>query len=138
MCFSVTYGWSGITVVAPKPVPLPGLIVPLLPFSIGMWLAVCIYMVFATLLLYCLSKTTDRLLGKYNALAQNTNLVRGSDHRGFIHSRKNCCDICASQRTSHALPQSLLPTRAESHTSVYMYLPASIARILIPRDAKRT
>jgi hypothetical protein len=53
-------------VVAPKPVPLPGLEVPLLPFSKGMWLAVCIYFVFATLILYGVSKTTDRLLGKHH------------------------------------------------------------------------
>ena len=66
MHFSVTYGWSGITVVAPKPVPLPGLVVPLLPFSKGMWLAVCIYVVFATLILYGVSKTTDRQLGKHH------------------------------------------------------------------------
>ncbi|XP_069676591.1 uncharacterized protein [Periplaneta americana] len=61
--YSVTYGWSGITVVAPKPTPLPGLKVPLLPFSKGMWLAVCIYLVTTTLVLYSLSKLTHKLLG---------------------------------------------------------------------------
>ena len=91
--FSVTYGWSGITVVAPKPSPLPGLVVPLLPFSKGMWVAVCIYVALAALLLYSLSNATDRLLGKYHTLGQ--------------HSRKNYCDDnFASRRTSHAFPQS--------------------------------
>jgi hypothetical protein len=125
-------------VVTPKPYPLPGFVVPLLPFSKGMWLAVTIYVIIATLLLYGLSKTTDRLLGKYHALAQKAHLVYVTIVVLFIRGKSYCDDIFASRRTSHACPQPTFPSHEEQHTAIHIHLPASSVGTFILRDTKRT
>ncbi|KAJ9581492.1 hypothetical protein L9F63_023331 [Diploptera punctata] len=61
--YSHAYGYSGITVVAPKPISLPGIMIPLLPFAPKMWLSVCIYLILTTVVLYGFSIATHKLLG---------------------------------------------------------------------------
>ena len=63
--YSHAYGWSGKKVVAPKPLMLPGLMVPVLPFAPEMWMAVGVYLMVTTFVLYGMSNASQKFLGIY-------------------------------------------------------------------------
>ncbi|XP_046988138.1 uncharacterized protein LOC124593834 [Schistocerca americana] len=61
--FSRPYIRTGITCLAPRPRPLPGWQVPLLPFSAHLWAAVGASVLVATAALFAARRSSDRMLG---------------------------------------------------------------------------
>ncbi|XP_049948299.1 uncharacterized protein LOC126456597, partial [Schistocerca serialis cubense] len=62
--FSRPYIRTGITCLAPRPRPLPGWQVPLLPFSAHLWAAVGASVLVATAALFAARRSSDRMLGE--------------------------------------------------------------------------
>ncbi|XP_049948305.1 uncharacterized protein LOC126456604 [Schistocerca serialis cubense] len=64
--YSRSYYRTGITCLAPRPRPLPGWQVPLLPFSAYLWAAVGVSVLVATAALFIAKTSSTRLLGEEN------------------------------------------------------------------------
>ncbi|KAJ9599187.1 hypothetical protein L9F63_010318, partial [Diploptera punctata] len=61
--YSTTYFQSSVILVSPKPKLLPGWLVPVLPFSHGMWIAVVVSVFVCTTILYATSVASMKVLG---------------------------------------------------------------------------
>jgi hypothetical protein len=67
--YSLPYFRSYVHCLTPCPQKLPGWMVPLLPFSPNMWVAVGISMLITTTSLYLVTRTIMSLLGKFTLLS---------------------------------------------------------------------